>query len=56
MNVVMTGNNRFVEVQGTGEEATFDDQELTELLALAKQGIAQLHAKQKAALGKAWPW
>jgi ribonuclease PH len=56
MNVVMTGNNRFVEIQGTGEEATFDDQELTELLALAKQGIAQLHAKQKAALGKAWPW
>jgi ribonuclease PH len=56
MNVVMTGNMRFVEVQGTGEEATFDDQELTELLALAKQGIAQLHAKQKAALGKAWPW
>jgi ribonuclease PH len=56
MNVVMTGNNRFVEIQGTGEEATFDDQELTQLLALAKQGIAQLHAKQKAALGKAWPW
>jgi ribonuclease PH len=56
MNVVMTGNNRFVEIQGTGEEATFDDQELTELLALAKQGIAQLHAKQKAVLGKAWPW
>jgi ribonuclease PH len=56
MNVVMTGNNRFVEIQGTGEESTFDDQELTELLALAKQGIAQLHAKQKVALGKAWPW
>ncbi|MCY3004615.1 MAG: ribonuclease PH [Planctomycetota bacterium] len=56
MNVVMTGNMRFVEVQGTGEEATFDDQELTQLLALAKQGIAQLHAKQKEALGKAWPW
>jgi ribonuclease PH len=56
MNVVMTGNNRFVEVQGTGEEATFDDQELSELLALAKQGISQLHAKQKESLGKAWPW
>jgi ribonuclease PH len=56
MNVVMTGNNRFVEIQGTGEESTFDDQELTELLALAKQGIAQLHAKQKEVLGKAWPW
>ncbi|MFM8574129.1 MAG: ribonuclease PH, partial [Pirellula sp.] len=56
MNVVMTGKNRFVEVQGTGEEATFDDQELNELLTLAKQGISQLHAKQKEALGKAWPW
>lgn len=56
MNVVMTGSNRFVEVQGTGEEATFDDQELSELLRLAKQGIAQLHAKQREALGKSWPW
>lgn len=56
MNVVMTGKNRFVEVQGTGEEATFDDQELTELLKLAKIGIGQLVTKQKEALGKAWPW
>jgi ribonuclease PH len=56
MNVVMTGKNRFVEVQGTGEEATFDDQELTELLKLAKSGIGQLVTKQKDALGKAWPW
>ena len=56
MNVVMTGKNRFVEVQGTGEEATFDDQELTELLKLAKIGIGQLVTKQKDALGKAWPW
>ena len=29
MNVVMTGNGRFVEVQGTGEEATFTEDELT---------------------------
>lgn len=56
MNVVMTGKNRFVEIQGTGEEATFDDQELSELLKLAKIGISQLHAKQKEALGEAWPW
>ncbi|MEI6524842.1 MAG: ribonuclease PH [Planctomycetota bacterium] len=56
MNVVMTGNRRFVEVQGTGEEATFDDQELAQLLTLAKQGIEQLHSKQKESLGKAWPW
>ena len=56
MNVVMTGRNRFVEVQGTGEEATFDDDQLSTLLALAKKGIAELHAKQKASLGSDWPW
>jgi ribonuclease PH len=56
MNVVMTGKNKFVEIQGTGEEATFDESELDSLLALAKQGIAQLHAEQKNALGDDWPW
>lgn len=56
MNVVMTGNNKFVEIQGTGEEATFDESELDSLLALAKQGIAQLHAEQQNALGEDWPW
>ncbi len=56
MNVVMTGRNKFVEIQGTGEEATFDDDELHSLLKLAKQGIEQLHAEQKRALGNDWPW
>lgn len=56
MNVVMTGRNKFVEIQGTGEEATFDDDELHSLLKLAKQGISQLHAEQKSALGSDWPW
>lgn len=42
MNVVMTGQGRFVEIQGTGEEATFDHQELSQLLDLAAQGIKQL--------------
>ena len=56
MNVVMTGRNKFVEIQGTGEEATFDDDELHSLLKLAKQGIVQLHAEQKRALGNDWPW
>jgi ribonuclease PH len=51
MNVVMTGSGRFVEIQGTGEEATFDDNELAQLLKLAKQGIAALTAKQKEFLG-----
>jgi ribonuclease PH len=50
MNVIMTGGGRFVEIQGTGEEATFDDQQLAELLRLAKQGISSLTEKQKQAL------
>ena len=36
--------------QGTGEEATFDDQQLAELLRLAKQGIFLLTEKQKQTL------
>lgn len=56
MNIVMTGNGRFVEVQGTGEEATFDDNDLAALLKLARRGIAQLRTVQQNALGKAWPF
>ncbi len=56
MNVVMTGAGRYVEVQGTGEEATFSDEELAQLLGLAKHGIAQLTAAQKTALGDDWPF
>jgi ribonuclease PH len=55
MNVVMTGSGRFVEIQGTGEEATFGDDDLAALLKLAKTGIRQLGDLQKEALGKAWP-
>jgi len=55
MNVVMTGSGRFVEIQGTGEEATFDDDDLGTLLKLAKQGIRQLREMQEKALGKQWP-
>jgi len=55
MNIVMTGDGRFVEVQGTGEEATFDRQQLDELITLAARGIRELTGQQKAALGKAWP-
>jgi ribonuclease PH len=56
MNVVMTGSGRFVEVQGTGEEATFSEQELTALVALAKNGIRQLATHQREALGERWPF
>jgi ribonuclease PH len=56
MNVVMTGGKRFVEIQGTGEEATFDDAQLQGMLSLAGQGIGQLTKIQKSALGARWPW
>ena len=42
MNVVMTGSGRFVEVQATAEQTPFDDQQLAQLLALARHGIARL--------------
>lgn len=53
MNVVMTGNGRFVELQGTGEEATFSREQLNSMLALAEEGIKKLMEKQKEALGDA---
>ena len=52
MNVIMTGAGQFVELQGTGEEATFSRAELNELLDLAEVGIAQLIDIQKQALGE----
>ncbi len=56
MNVVMTGGGRFIEVQGTGEEATFSEKELTDLLRSAKIGIKRLTALQKKSLGANWPF
>ena len=56
MNVVMTGGGRFIEVQGTGEEATFSEKELTDLLRSAKIGIKRLTALQKKSLAANWPF
>ncbi|MBC6309370.1 ribonuclease PH [Listeria sp. FSL L7-1582] len=53
MNLVMTGAGRFVELQGTGEESTFSEEELSELLALGKKGIQELVTLQKDILGAA---
>lgn len=50
MNVVMTGDGRFVEVQGTAEGEPFDRALLDALLALAAKGCAELTEMQKAAL------
>jgi len=51
MNVVATDKGRFVELQGTGETATFTEEEMNAMLALAKSGIAQLIGKQREVLG-----
>ena len=50
MNVVATDKGRFVELQGTGESATFTEEEMNALLALARSGIAQLIEKQREVL------
>lgn len=55
-NVVMTGAGQFVEVQGTGEEATFSRAQLDRLLNLGKHGIDAITARQREALGDGWPF
>ncbi|BCA85857.1 tRNA nucleotidyltransferase [Enterococcus saigonensis] len=50
MNVVMTESGQFVELQGTGEESTFNGEELNEMLVYAKHAINDLIAFQKEAL------
>ncbi|OGF24028.1 MAG: ribonuclease PH [Candidatus Eisenbacteria bacterium RBG_19FT_COMBO_70_11] len=51
MNVVMTGGGRFVELQGTGESASFSAGELRAMLALARAGIRRLLRVQRRLLG-----
>jgi ribonuclease PH len=51
MNVVMSSEGGFVEVQGTGENATFSRDELNLLLDLATKGLLELDALQRSALG-----
>jgi ribonuclease PH len=50
MNVVMTGDGRFIEVQGTAEDEPYTREELDELLAVAATGCAELTALQREAL------
>ncbi|HVS33367.1 MAG TPA: ribonuclease PH [Thermoanaerobaculia bacterium] len=51
MNVVATEKGRFIELQGTAEGATFSEEEMSAMMALAKSGIAQLVTKQREILG-----
>jgi ribonuclease PH len=50
MNLVMTGSGQFIELQGSGEEATFNEQELAEMLRLGGKSIRELLQIQRAAL------
>jgi ribonuclease PH len=51
-NIVMTGQGRFVEVQGTGEESTFSHEQLHGLLDLAQKGLKEISALQAAFLAR----
>ncbi len=51
-NIVMTGQGKFVEVQGSGEESTFTHDQLQELIALAGKGLKELSALQAAFLAR----
>ena len=50
MNIIMTEAGEFIELQGAGEEATFNDEQLKAMLALGKTGIQQLFKAQQAAV------
>lgn len=50
-NFVMTGDGKFVEIQGTAEQQPFSRDELDKLMSLAEKGITELVALQKQALG-----
>ena len=52
MNVVMTSAGEFIELQGSGEEATFSEQQLAHMMELAKHGLLQLFQMQEAALSE----
>ncbi|WP_186576231.1 ribonuclease PH [Aquibacillus kalidii] len=52
MNIVMTGSGEFVEIQGTGEEATFSVDQLQKMLGLAQEGLTEIFELQKEAIGK----
>jgi ribonuclease PH len=50
MNIVMTSAGEFIELQGTGEKANFNEGQLAAMLELGKSGVRQLLEVQRAAL------
>jgi ribonuclease PH len=55
MNIVKTGDGRFIEVQGTAEGAPFERQALDDLMALGDKGIQELVALQRTIVGSILP-
>ncbi len=55
LNLVMDSTGEFIELQGTGEEATFSEAQLADMLALGKSGVQELLALQQAALTASAP-
>ena len=56
LNLVMTGSGKFIEVQGSGEEATFSRGQLDKLIDLGEAGIKSITGEQKKCLGSGWPF
>jgi ribonuclease PH len=56
LNLVMTGSGKFIEVQGSGEEATFTRAQLNKLIDLGEMGIEAIAVEQKKCLGSGWPF
>ena len=54
-NMVATESGEFVELQGSGEEATFSQAQLDEMLVLGRRSIAELIAAQRAVLAETDP-
>ena len=53
MNLILTGSDRFVEIQATAEHTPFGDSQLAELIALGRAGIAALRPLQQEAIARA---
>lgn len=55
MNLVMTGSGRFIEVQGTAEQAPFSADQLQQMIGAGHRGITSLTSHQRESLGESWP-
>jgi ribonuclease PH len=53
MNYVLTGADKFIEIQATAEHEPFNDEQLAQMTALARKGIAELVARQREVLSAA---